>query len=123
MSINFIPRLTVEARDIEKAFYEKYNKNINAGLLLLGEGYANDSYYPIDIEDIYKDAIWDYKLDHNLAHYSGDPNDDGWEYEYDRAEINLNEVEACKEKDVILVCMMLKEYLPDTNSILLGISW
>ena len=104
MSINFIPRLTVEARDIEKAFYEKYNKDIDAGLLLLGEGYANDSYY-------------------NLAHYSGDPDDDGWEYEYDRAEINLDEVKACKEKDVILVCMMLKEYLPDTNSILLGISW
>lgn len=120
MTIPTRQMIVIEERDIRKAFFEKYGRNINVAQLLFGDGYINDCYLPISLVDAYKDAVWDYKIAHNLTHTYSEDNNDEWEDEWDMGEIDFDTMKECKEKDIIRICNMLWDI---NDTILIEISW
>ena len=115
MSLKYRTMLVVKARDIEKLYEEKYNRDIEICDLIFRDDYYNDSCKYFNAVDAEQDALWDLKV--KLGYIPDNYDGDGSEFD-----INILEIEDCREKDIIRLCDLLyANGFTDTS--LIDVSW
>lgn len=121
MKINSEKAIIIEVRDIERAFMEKYNRDIEAANVLFGDNYYNDCFKSLNIHDARADAIWDIKVENGLI--SDEMEEDEIAKEYNNMEIDLDKIPDGDNKDIILICDLLRECGIMDERVLIDVSW
>lgn len=120
MKINSKRVTVIEAKDIDKVFREKYNRDINSSDLLF-DSYFNDCLRSLDIHDTKADAVWDIKVEAGLI--PDEMEEDKMIKEYENMEIDLDKIPDGDNKDIILICDLLRECGIMDERVLIDVSW